>query len=572
MPTTTTILSMLHESPHANSATRRFRDEPVLTWTLKRLSPVIAPENMTVLCWEDQSAAVAEAIHSLSRLSPSPGTPGEGRGEGLRVAKPTNPNPHPNPLPEYQERGQIVIAGPRRRIPSLDAISASRRWADGWRGGLLNACSFDRGFYGPSIADIRKRSGTDGVILVDPSSALIDPHLIAALIEQWDARPDLDLCFSPAAPGLTGLLVSGALLDKLAQGNSHPGIMLGYRPDSPRRDPLADPACVNVPVRLSRTTQSFTFDSQRQIARLTHATFHLNGELITTGALGILDLLETTDEFAALPGEIVIELNTHRATDPIYSPGRRCGINRAPMSLAEAKELFQQMAQLDGGRLLFAGVGDPLLHDDVIEIIHAAHDAGIAAISLETDFAGISPERIAALASSPVDIVSVHLPASRPAMYQTVMGIDGLTDAINNIRTFFEARRAAGRGTPLLVPTFTKCRDNLPEMEGWYDQWINALGSAVITGPSDYSGLIPEVSPAEISPPKRRPCASLNRRMMVLSDGQIVSCEQDVLGRQPLGITLTDAWQRAADLRRDHANQQWACHSVCSSCKQWHRP
>jgi hypothetical protein len=42
---------------------------------------------------------------SLQKLSPSPGTPGEGRGEGLASSARTSANPHPNPLPAYQERG-----------------------------------------------------------------------------------------------------------------------------------------------------------------------------------------------------------------------------------------------------------------------------------------------------------------------------------------------------------------------------------------------------------------------------------------------------------------------------------
>ena len=35
MATETAVLSMLHEAPQANSATRLFRQHPVLTWTLK---------------------------------------------------------------------------------------------------------------------------------------------------------------------------------------------------------------------------------------------------------------------------------------------------------------------------------------------------------------------------------------------------------------------------------------------------------------------------------------------------------------------------------------------------------
>src|SRR5438093_450152 len=40
---------------------------------------------------------------SRRRLTPSPGTPGEGRGEGLRLGR-VLLGPLPNPLPEYWER------------------------------------------------------------------------------------------------------------------------------------------------------------------------------------------------------------------------------------------------------------------------------------------------------------------------------------------------------------------------------------------------------------------------------------------------------------------------------------
>ena len=43
------------------------------------------------------------AASDAQKLSPSPGTPGEGGGEGLY--KPAAEDPHPNPLPEYRERG-----------------------------------------------------------------------------------------------------------------------------------------------------------------------------------------------------------------------------------------------------------------------------------------------------------------------------------------------------------------------------------------------------------------------------------------------------------------------------------
>src|SRR5579884_2096164 len=128
---------------------------------------------------------------------------------------------------------------------------------------------------------------------------------------------------------------------------------------------------------------------------------------------------------------------------------------------------------------------------------------------------------------------------------------------MENIRQFLAERQARGSMVPLLVPVFTKCQQNLAEMEPWYDQWLRALGCAVIRGPSDFAGQVPDVAVADMSPPGRKPCARLASRVTILSDGSIVSCEEDVLGQQVLGRVGTDSlahvWQqRFEQLRQQH--------------------
>jgi hypothetical protein len=124
----------------------------------------------------------------------------------------------------------------------------------------------------------------------------------------------------------------------------------------------------------------------------------------------------------------------------------------------------------------------------------------------------------------------------------------------------------------MVVPTFTKCRQNLDEMELWYDHWLRVLGQAVITGPTTYANQIPDQSCADMSPPSRRPCARINSRMTILSDGTIPSCEQDPLAAHPLGHSLTNQilpiWQQQfPQLRTDHTTRP-----LCQSCTEWHRP
>jgi hypothetical protein len=535
----TAVLSMLHEPPGPNSASRRFRGEAVMAWTLFRLGRCRRVSRPIVLCWEDQVEAIAPIAAEL----------------GV----------------EYVARSARVS------LPHLDAVAAARRWAEGWRGGLLGTCEFDRGFHGPWVAEIAEQTGADAVILVDPSAALVDPGLIDALVQHAEARPEIDLCFSQAAPGLCGVVLRKGLIEQLAVGGAHPGALLAYRPDLPVHDPISNPSCAPVATPLARTLHRFTLDSERQIDRIAHATAHLNGELISTEAEQFVRFLDASPETMELPRDVVLELNTRRATRPIYSPSSHIQFDRPEFTVESAKSLFEELASADDVRVVLGGVGDPLLHPEVFAIVDEARRGGIRAIAVETDLIGIEAGVIERLADSPVDVVSVHFPAVCPATYRAIMGVDGFKTVMENLTRLISRRLANGRGTPLAVPTFYKMAGNIGEMEAWYDHWMRVLGCAVIDGPKDFGGRIPDVSVAQMEPPRRRACARIARRVTVLSDGRIVSCEQDIFGRQCFGHigenSIKSVWAgAAAGIRRDHACGQWKQHPVCAACKEWHRP
>jgi hypothetical protein len=541
----TAVLSMIHEAPdpQPNSATRRFRGAPVLRWTLDRTHRARRIDTVAVICWEDQLPSV------------------------LPVAG--------------EERAYVLTKGPRVPLPEVEAVAAARRWADGWRGGPLATCHFDLGFYAPWCREIAQRLRSEAVVLIDPAAGLVDPQLLDRLVEQAEGHRDAELCFCPAAPGLGAALLRPALLDRLAVARTHPGRLLHYLPDQLSREPLAGDGCVPVAATVARTTGRFTLDSERQIARIEAATVSLNGELMGSDAEQIVrrvDILSATPAAAdSLPRDVVLELNTVRATRPVFWPGRHLSVQRNPLSTETAAALFDELAGADDVRLTLAGVGDPVLSENIFEIIDAAVTRGVRRIHVETDLLGVPPECVTGLARSAIDVVSIHLPAVTKETYEAVMGIDGYAAVLENIRLFVAERHAARGRVPLLIPQFTKCGRNLGEMEAWYDQWLRALGSAVITGPSDFAGLIPDVAVADMSPPKRTPCRRLASRLTVLCDGAVVSCEQDVLGRGPMGhvgkAPLAEIWRgRFGRLRADHRDGNWSSHPTCGACREWHRP
>jgi hypothetical protein len=465
-----------------------------------------------------------------------------------------------------------------KRVPMerLDAISASRRWADGWRGGLASACEFDRGFHGPWILNILNELYGESVLIVDPSAGLVDPVLTDKLIEHGNANVEAELCFSQAAPGVCGVLLRKPMLEQLAATFSCPGILLGYRPDLPQRDPISTPACMPVTAPLARTTLRLTLDSNRQIDRISRGTVHLNGQLRSTEAEQLVQELSVAPSEHAMPREVTLELTVRRNTKPAFLPAGHLKLDRADIDLSVAKAVIDELDSVDDARLMLGGAGDPLLHEKVFEVIELAARAGLA-VAMETDLFGVNEAIVDRLGDSSVDIVSIHLPAAAQGTYRNLMGVDGFVEVLGNIRRLVLRRQGRKSGTPLIVPTLVKTAGNLGEMESWYDHWMRVLGCAVISGAGDFAMQIPDLSVTRMTPPVRKPCARLAQRMVILCDGCMVSCEQDVMGRNSLGLISEDSiqsvWEgRSRALRTDHAMGQWERHSLCGGCSDWHRP
>lgn len=533
MTTTTTtglrplaILSLLADPVSPGAATRRFRGRPVLAHTIDRVHAAASCPELVVLAWNDQMPVLKQAL-----------------GEDLAVH----------------------AVGPRRSSTLMNLASASLRWADGWRGGLLGVSTFDRGFDAGIVLQALDQRECDAALLVDPHAALLDPSAIDSIVTHLAARPLLEYAFLPGAPGTGAMMLRVAILRELHRAARLPGQLLAYHPDRPVHDPLAKEPAVQVSARTARSLDRLTFDSSRQLRRL---SLTQAGE--ATDA--VLERLQSDAALDAMPREIVIELNTDRATAPVYSILGTTRLARERMGVDRAKRIFAQLGGVDDVRLTLAGVGDPLLHPQFDEILLAARQAGITAIHVETDLLTDRREYLDLLAADGVDVVSVHLPAVHRDTYREIMGVDRVQDVLGQMKQLVTARSRGNTGLPIVAPLFVKCERNLGEMEEWYDQWIRAVGAAVIRGPSDFGGAIPYVGVSDMLPAVRAGCSRLSSRMTVLSDGTIVSCEEDVLARQPAGHvdrdSIASAWQAGM---RPVRNAQCEM-PVCRKCRVWGRP
>jgi hypothetical protein len=245
----------------------------------------------------------------------------------------------------------------------------------------------------------------------------------------------------------------------------------------------------------------------------------LNGQLIGSESEALVTRLSAESYPDPLPRDIVLELTTERATSPTFARSRN-GATARQIRTDVAMRLFKECSAFDDVRLTLAGSGDPMLADNLYDIIEAAEDVGIRAIRIESDFLQVDPVATAEALAGAIDILAVHLPACSQESYRNVMGADAYEMVLKNIDRFHSQQDVGDHGTPLLIPLFTPTRHNAAEEKAWFERWPYGVSAAHAMAPA-------------------------GDRLIVLADGRIVTSDATattlgVVGQTPIG----QAWLR----------------------------
>jgi radical SAM protein with 4Fe4S-binding SPASM domain len=456
-------------------------------------------------------------------------------------------------------------------------VRAGRIWGlDGWRGGIGSLCAFDEDYNAAAVAMAASSALADAVISIPAAACLIDPAMMDAMIDHYQAiAGGFRMTFAQTPPGLSGIVLHRELIDELAIANQPPGMLLLYHPERTFADLAGKEPCYRPPSEVIESRGRLLADTERSFRRVR--------ELIEVGAddwdaprIGrwLLDRAERHVE--PVPLEIEIELTTEdRLSEASLLRPRGATVGRrGPIKLDTIHAIAESIADYDDVRIVLAGFGDPCLHPQFAAICRTLRDSTAAAIAVRTpalcDDAAIENAHF----ETPVDVIEVTLDAMTAETYQKVHGIDAFESATRRLETWLARRQSAGSVAPFIVPSFVKSEENIHEMEIFYDHWQRRLGACLVTGHSDYAGQRPARAVTTMAPPKRTVCRRTLSRAMILADGRMTACDQDFSGRQTIGrldeSPLAELWH-SAKIKAIRENS-FDCAPLCSKCSEWHRP
>ena len=459
-----------------------------------------------------------------------------------------------------------------------------------WRGGAGQFTVFDEEYHPAAIARACAESfagqGAEHVLVVHSHGVFLDVEITSALVHHHlHKNHEMRVTYTPAAPGLAGMVLRADIVKEMGEKDVMPWQLLGYDPKAPTFDTLIREACMQVDPALSKIPNRFCVDTDRSwhIGReLMLRQYESAAAMCLAAARGIAPGVTELSHVYGGPRELEIELTQRRLTTP---PGSVPANGSKEWQTVEWLRFFQPSANGDhvgvAGHpemlVTFGGLGDPLLFNGSLrDILRAARESRALSICVQTDLAGGDIDGLlAAINDGFVDVVTITMYGHTPETYATVAGADLHATVMKNMERLAEATRARG-GVPLVVPRLLKVRETIPELEAFFDFWLERCGWAVIDGPTDRAGTVEFKGVVDMAPPKRKPCRRLWDRMMVHADGRVGPCDQDVAAKLSVGavgtLPLRQMWEALSDLRNKHAAGRWAEIDPCKTCREWHRP
>ena len=204
-------------------------------------------------------------------------------------------------------------------------------------------------------------------------------------------------------------------------------------------------------------------------------------------------------------------------------------------------------------------------------------------LCVRTTGVDLNDATIEAIVDHGVDILNVVLDAWSTDLYGRLHAphdppSECLEAVLSRMDRLSKVREQHASPRPIILPDMTKARDNVHELDEFYDGWLRRLGAVSLTGFSHYARQCDDRSVIKMAPSTRTPCRRIRSRCLVLADGRVTLCDQDFKGLHTVGTlreqSLAEIWRCAEfdRLRAAHQSGRFDPLPLCAACDEWHRP
>lgn len=270
-------------------------------------------------------------------------------------------------------------------------------------------------------------------------------------------------------------------------------------------------------------------------------------------------------------------------------------MKRKPIHINEelAKKALIECAKMQPWFVHFFFFGEPFINKQTLELMKFAKNVGVKRVSVTSNFTLITKSEIEELVNSKIDSVHISFDGLDRESYKKIRKTDHYQTVIDNINYLIEYKEKTKKIEPWISLTYVRTTESDEQINEYIETWKSKVNDLHISpqfeyrNGSDNGERRQEIALSQLGrndgdimfykDTDRVPCRQLWTRMVVLSNGELVPCSQNIDGELSLGnikdMTLHEAWtsEEMTNLRMQHISNKF-CGSkgkVCNVCTDW---
>jgi radical SAM protein with 4Fe4S-binding SPASM domain len=255
--------------------------------------------------------------------------------------------------------------------------------------------------------------------------------------------------------------------------------------------------------------------------------------------------------------------------------------NKAVMS----PEIFEQVARTAataGSAIKIGMVEEVLLNPHIVDFVRRAKELGVPLVQITTNATLLKREKAEALVRAGLDVLTVSLDAATAETYKRIRGAD-FHKVTRNVERLLEIKRLLRSRTPEVHLVMINQEPASGEIDDFIERWRHKVSSVTVnklTLVKDGIDVLKDRLMYE-SVGERVPCCSAWREMVVLPEGEVITCCEAGLQLSRSGAfamgrvgesSLSRIWasEPYARFRRNLLRERFDEHNPhCAGCEYW---
>ena len=267
-----------------------------------------------------------------------------------------------------------------------------------------------------------------------------------------------------------------------------------------------------------------------------------HGQFRNTLRKGMVLVYRRTNKYRLkFPYMITLEVTNDCLLDCIMCPRSHRTDGPGYMTL----ELFQQVIEECARHksmieLVFTGMGEPLLHPQILDMFKRAKNAGIPTVRVVTTALLLTKDKVDTILDGPgLDQISVSLDAFTPETYQKVKGGPHFHKVLKNLEYFLDQRDKRRCWKPFVNLHILNMKETASDINSFVQKWEQKLKKGdqiIIKGFHTFAGVVEDRRVKKLEKIENRfPCRQIWELGYVSWDGDVMPCCGDALKELKLG-------------------------------------